>query len=185
MYYIIEKEDTIRIPPEYMHLTDSLEKTINILALNAFEGRYDPSTEDFILLTYDHQVVGRGRVIHGDGAIYQNVRYQALMFSMDQGEVVDGKIQKVNDFGAFVLIGPTEALLHKSQIFEEPVNVELGQGIARIIGSSSGRHIGESTHIRARIVSKSINHNDPRSSKIGLNCKQPGLGAYEWLQEDA
>ena len=125
MYYIIEKEDTIRIPPEYMHLTDSLEQTINILALNAFEGRYDPDSEDFILLTFDHQVVGRGRVIHGDGAIYQNVRYQALMFSMDQGEVVDGKIQKVNEFGAFVLIGPTEALLHKSQIFEEPVNVEI------------------------------------------------------------
>jgi DNA-directed RNA polymerase subunit E' len=185
MYYIIDKEDTIRIPPEYMQLGDALEETINILALNAFEGRYDQDTEDFILLTFDHEVRGRGRVIHGDGAIYQNVRYKALMFSMDQSEVVDGKVQKVNDFGAFVLIGPVEALLHKSQIFEEPVNVELGQGIARIVGSQSGRNISDNSHIRARIVSKSINHNDPRSSKIGLNCKQPGLGAFEWLKEDA
>ena len=79
MYYIIDKEDTIRIPPEYMQLGDALEETINILALNAFEGRYDQDTEDFILLTFDHEVIGRGRVIHGDGAIYQNVRYLSLI----------------------------------------------------------------------------------------------------------
>ena len=33
------------------------------------------------------------------------------------------------------------------------------------------------------IVSKSINHNDPRSSKIGLNCKMDGLGSFDWLED--
>ena len=54
-------------------------------------------------------------------------------------------------------------------------------GIRRIEGSQSGKHIEEGSYVRSRIVSKAINQNDPRSSKIGLNCKMVGLGALDWL----
>ncbi|DAC36331.1 MAG TPA: hypothetical protein D7H79_01105 [Candidatus Poseidoniales archaeon] len=54
-------------------------------------------------------------------------------------------------------------------------------GIRRIEGSKSGKHLEEGSSIRSRIVSKAINQNDPRSSKIGLNCKMSGLGAHDWL----
>ena len=54
--------------------------------------------------------LGRGRIIHGDGAIYQRVRFDALLFCMDDYEVVEGAISEVNEFGAFVRIGPMEAL---------------------------------------------------------------------------
>ena len=56
-------------------------------------------------------------------------------------------------------------------------------GIRRIEGSQSGKHIEEGSHVRSRVVSKAINQNDPRASKIGLNCKMDGLGAANWLKE--
>ncbi|GIS50279.1 MAG: hypothetical protein Ct9H90mP24_5710 [Methanobacteriota archaeon] len=95
---------------------------------------------------------------------------------MDNNEVIDGAVSEVSEYGAFVRIGPMEALLHKSQILDEPVQVNLGGDAARIEGQQSGRSLVMGSSVRARIVSKSINHNDPRSSKIGLNCKMDGLG---------
>ncbi len=35
-----------------------------------------------------------------------------------------------------------------------------------------------------RILPDPENKNDPRSSKIGLNCKMDGLGAFDWLGEE-
>ena len=71
--------------------------------------------------------------------------------------------------------------MHKSQILDEPIQVNLG--IKRVEGSKTGRALGEGSFVRSRIVSKSINHNDPRSSKIGLNCKMDGLGSFDWLED--
>jgi DNA-directed RNA polymerase subunit E' len=88
-------------------------------------------------------------------------------------------VSEISEYGAFVRIGPIEALLHKSQILDEPVQVNMG--IRRIEGAQSGKHIEEGSFVRSRIVSKAINQNDPRSSKIGLNCKMSGLGAHDWL----
>ena len=71
-----------------------------------------------------------------------------------------------------------------ADVLDEPVQVHLGTQNKRIEGSQSGKHLEEATPVRSRIVSKSINQNDPRSSKIGLNCKMDGLGAFDWLREE-
>tara|TARA_B100000029_G_scaffold224835_1_gene222670 strand:- start:7849 stop:8397 length:549 start_codon:yes stop_codon:yes gene_type:complete len=178
MYSLVTMEDTIRIPAEYIRKDRKLEEHIDELAHAAFEGRFDED-ENYTLLTFGHETVGRGKIIHGDGAIYQRVRFKALHFTMEANEVVDGAVSEVSEYGAFVRIGPIEALLHKSQILDEPVQVNMG--IRRIEGSQTGKHIEEGSFVRSRIVSKAINQNDPRSSKIGLNCKMSGLGAHDWL----
>ena len=183
MYTLETRESTIRIPAEYIRRGRRLEDHIDELAHDAFECRFDED-ENFTLLTFDHEAVGRGKIIHGDGAIYQNVRFKALVFTMDNNEVIDGAVSEVSEYGAFVRIGPMEALLHKSQILDEPVQVNLGGDSARIEGQQSGRSLVMGSSVRARIVSKSINHNDPRSSKIGLNCKMDGLGGLDWPKGD-
>ena len=180
MYKIVTKEDTIRIPAEYMKKGQSLDQHIDRLAMTAFEGRFDDNNR-FILVTSNHTPLGRGRIIHGDGAIYQRVRFDALLFCMDDYEVVEGAISEVNEFGAFVRIGPMEALLHKSQILESQVEVNVGAGT--ISGRDDDKRLGIGTAVRARIVSLSPDTSDPRRSKIGLTCKQPGLGSLEWLGE--
>ena len=126
MYKIVTKEDTIRIPAEYMRKGASLNDHIDRLSMTAFEGRFDEENR-FVLVTSNHEPLGRGRIIHGDGAIYQKVRFDAVLFCMDDYEVVEGAVSEVNEFGAFVRIGPMEALLHKSQIMEDQVEANVGQ----------------------------------------------------------
>ena len=181
MYKIVTKEDTIRIPAEYMRKGASLNDHIDRLSMTAFEGRFDDDNQ-FILVTSNHEPLGRGRIILGDGAIYQRVRFDAVLFCMDDYEVVEGAVSEVNEFGAFVRIGPMEALLHKSQIMEDQVEANVGAGV--IQGRKTERSIGVGDSVRARIVSLSPDTSDPRRSKIGLTSKQPGLGCHEWLAED-
>ena len=96
--------------------------------------------------------------------------------------MVEGAVSEVNEFGAFVRIGPMEALLHKSQIMEDHVDANVGMGW--IEGRQTGRRIGVGNSVRARIVSLSPDTSDPRRSKIGLTSKQPGLGCHDWIAED-
>ena len=117
MYTLITKEDTIRIPAEYIRRGRKLEEHIDELAHQAFEGQFDED-ENYVLLTFDHETLGRGKIIHGDGAIYQRVRFRALLFTMETNEIVDGAVSEISEYGAFVRIGPIEALLHKSQILD-------------------------------------------------------------------
>ena len=181
MYKVITKEDTIRIPAEYIRKGRSLDEHIDRLAATAFEGRFDDDNR-FILVTSNHTPLGRGRIIHGDGAIYQRVRFDAVLFCMEDYEVVEGAVSEVNEFGAFVRIGPMEALLHKSQIMEDHVDINAGMGVVE--GRQSGKRLGVGSSVRARIVSLSPDTSDPRRSKIGLTCKQTGLGSLDWLEED-
>ena len=181
MYKVVTKEDTIRIPAEYIRKEKSLNEHIDRLAASAFEGRFDDNN-NFVLVTSNHEPIGRGRIIHGDGAIYQEVKFDAVLFCIEDYEVVEGAVSEINDFGAFVRIGPMEALLHKSQIMEDMVDANVGMGW--IEGRQSGRRIGVGNSVRARIVSLSPDTSDPRRSKIGLTSKQPGLGCHEWLEED-
>ena len=57
MYSLIIREDTIRIPAEYIRAGRKLEEHIDELAHDAFECRFDEN-EDFTLLTFDHEAVG-------------------------------------------------------------------------------------------------------------------------------
>ena len=181
MYKVVRKRDTIRIPAEYIRKGKSLNEHIDRLAATAFEGRFDDLNR-FVLVTTDHEPIDRGRIIHGDGAIYQQVEFNAVLYCIEDYEVVEGAVSEVNDFGAFVRIGPMEALLHKSQIMEDHVDINTGMGVVE--GRQSGRKIGVGSSVRARVVSLSPDTSDPRRSKIGLTCKQTGLGSHDWIHEE-
>jgi DNA-directed RNA polymerase subunit E' len=98
------------------------------------------------------------------------------------GEVVEGTVCEVVEFGAFVRFGPLDGLLHMSQIMNDYLNVDLGN--ERLTGKETGRYLGLGDRVRARLVTVSLNELSPRESKIGLTMRQPGLGKIEWLEED-
>ena len=173
------REDTIRIPAEYMKKGQSLDQHIDRLAMTAFEGRFDEQNR-FILVTSNHTPLGRGRIIHGDGAIYQRVRFDALLFCMDDYEVVEGAISEVNEFGASFAWSNGSSTAQISDLDDQ---VEVNVGAGTISGRNDDKRLGIGTAVRARIVSLSPDTSDPRRSKIGLTCKQPGLGSLEWLGE--
>lgn len=178
MYRIVRREDTVRIPPD--RLGDEMDVVVNELAHTNFEGKFDKG--QLTVLVSNISPVGVGRIIHGDGAVYQKVDYEALVFKPDIQEVVLGTVCEVLKFGAFVHIGPLDGLLHISQIMDD--RVEVNEASNRLIGKDTKKELKVGDLVRARIVAISINERTPRESKIGLTMRQPGLGKLEWLTED-
>jgi DNA-directed RNA polymerase subunit E' len=179
MYRIIQMSDTVRIPPEQM--TEDLDATIAKLVQGSFEGRLN-KTHGITVLTTAVRPDGEGQVIHGDGAIYQKVAFDALVFKPDNQEVVDGIVAEVVEFGAFVHIGPLDALVHMSQVMNDFMTADVHN--ERLLGKETGRSLEVGENVRARIVTASLNELSPRESKIGLTMRQPGLGKFEWIDED-
>lgn len=179
MYFTMTKEDTIRIPPE--RLGDDPDKTIEEIALSSLENRM---TRDGILtlLVTDFEKLGEGRIIHGDGGVYQQVRYNAVVFKPELQEVIEGSVCEVLKFGAFVRFGPLDGLIHISQIMDDKIDIdETGN---RLIGKDSKKDLRLGDKVRARIVSISFNERNPRESRIGLTMRQVGLGKIEWMEEE-
>ena len=57
MYKVVTKEDTIRIPAEYIRKDKSLNEHIDRLAASAFEGRFDDQNR-FVLVTFKSRTNG-------------------------------------------------------------------------------------------------------------------------------
>lgn len=179
MYRIIKKRNTVRIPPE--KLGGDLDRVLTKLTRTSFEGRMD-KRKNLTVVATNVEREGEGRIIHSDGGVYQDVNYDALVYKPDLQEVVEGFVCEIVDFGAFVRLGPLDALLHISQIMDDHMDVDLGSG--RIIGKETKRDLKLGDKVRARIVTVSLNEQNPRESKIGLTMRQPGLGKLEWLDEE-
>lgn len=179
MYKLIELMDTVRIPPEY--IGQDLVKVMDKLVQSSFEGRLSKQY-GMTVLTTDVEPLGEGVVIHGDGAIYQRVKFKALTFRPEIHELVNGIICEVVEFGAFAHIGPLDALVHMSQVMNDFVSADVAN--ERLTGKESARALGIGDGVRARIVTASLNELSPRESKIGLTMRQPALGKLEWIEED-
>lgn len=175
---MIKIEDTIRILPD--KFGEDLDKVVEEIVQQTFEGTIRKN-HGIIVVTQNIEPVGDGIVIHGDGAMYQKVRFDALMFKPEMQEIINGIVCEIVEFGAFCHIGPIDALVHMSQIMNDYVEIDTENEI--ITGKEKKRKLRVGDPIRARIVAVSLNELSARESKIGLTMRQPALGAYEWLQE--
>ena len=178
MYAMVKVEDTIRILPE--RFGEDLDKVVEAIVQKTFEGTMRKD-HGIIVTANNIEPVGDGIIIHGDGAMYQKVAFDALMFKPELQEVVDGIVCEIVEFGAFCHIGPIDALIHMSQIMNDYVEVDAENEI--ISGKEKKMILKTGDSIRARIVAVSINELSARESKIGLTMRQPNLGAHEWLKE--
>lgn len=179
MYKMIKREDVIRIPPHY--LGKDLDIVSDYLTRRNFEGRMD-NLNRLVIEATDVQMMGDGRIVHGDGAIFQRVSFKALVFQPLLHEVVEGNIVEILKFGAFVRFGPLDGLVHISQVMDDHIDVDLGN--MRLVGKETKRDLRVGDRVRARIVSMSMNERSPRESRIGLTMRQAGLGKVDWLDEE-
>ena len=178
MYAMVKIEDTIRILPE--RFGEDLDEVVREIVQKSFEGTMRKD-HGIIIAANNIESVGDGIIIHGDGAMYQKVAFDALMFKPKLQEIVDGIICEIVEFGAFCHIGPIDALIHMSQIMNDYVEVDAENEI--ISGKEKKMMLKTGDPIRARIVAVSMNELSARESKIGLTMRQPALGAHEWLKE--
>jgi len=178
MYAMVKIEDTVRISPE--KFGDDLDKTVENIVRQTFEGTMRKNY-GVIVVADNITPVGDGIVIHGDGAMYQKVAFDALMFKPELQEVLNAIVCEIVEFGAFCHIGPLDALVHMSQIMNDYVEVDAENEL--ITGKEKKMMLKTGDTVRARVVAVSLNELSARESKIGLTMRQPGLGSHEWLTE--
>jgi DNA-directed RNA polymerase subunit E' len=123
-----------------------------------------------------------GKIIPGDGATYHKVAFSLLTFFPVIQEIVEGDVVEIADFGAFVRIGPIDALLHVSQLMDDYMSYDEKQGV--LLGKETKRKLTSGDQIRVRITAVSLGRAGS-SGKIGVTARQPFLGKLEWLKIDA
>jgi DNA-directed RNA polymerase subunit E' len=170
--------DVVRIPPSLFG-TSAKKAAINILK-SKYESMVNPNL-GYIIMILDANVDPMGKLIAGDGGTFHRVEFDALTFYPKLQEIVNGEIVDITDFGAFVRIGPTDALLHLSQIMDDYLKSDVASGV--ILANQSGKTLRVGSTIRTRITAVSLGK-AATMGKIGITCRQPFLGADEWIEEE-
>jgi DNA-directed RNA polymerase subunit E' len=171
-------EDTIRIPPETFG--NPLD-TVGYQQVKAkYEGVVD-ETMGYVIAAINVKVSPVGKIIPGDGAAYHKVSFSLLTFYPILQEVIEGEVVEIADFGAFVRIGPIDALLHVSQLMDDFISYDEKQGV--LLGKETNRKLSTGDKVRVRITAVSLGRAGG-SAKIGVTARQPFLGKLEWIEED-
>jgi len=187
MYILLEDEYVIRVPPEL--LNDDYSDAVAEASKSILEGKLVDIQEgqknigkSYIVSVNTIEMKGEGTIVHGDGGVYQSIKYSALAYLPKMHEVVDGIVVAVQKFGAFIKFGPFEGLLHISQIMDDSINIDMEN--QKIIGKDSKMELKVGDKIRVRIVALNLSSSSLSDSKIGFTAKQPGLGKMEWLKKE-
>ncbi|MDD9812998.1 MAG: DNA-directed RNA polymerase [Thaumarchaeota archaeon] len=178
MFSISSLVDVVRIPPNLFGTT--MKKA----ALNILKEKYESMINaelGYIIMILDVKVEEMGRLIAGDGGTFHRVEFDALTFYPKLQEIVRGEIVDITDFGAFVRIGPTDALLHLSQVMDDYLKSDVKAGT--IFANQSERTLKVGSTLRTRITAVSLGK-AASMGKIGITCRQPFLGADEWVAEE-
>ncbi len=178
LFKLITLEDTIRIPPETFGNT--LEKVGHQQVKAKYEGVVNEEL-GYVIAVIDVKVSPTGKIIPGDGATYHKVAFSLLTFYPILQEVVEGEVVEIADFGAFVRIGPIDALLHVSQLMDDFISYDEKQGV--LLGKETKRKLMSGDQVRVRITAVSLGRAGS-SGKIGVTARQPFLGKLEWIEYD-
>jgi DNA-directed RNA polymerase subunit E' len=170
--------DIVRIPPSLFGTT--LKKAAENILKSKYESMINQDL-GYIIMIMGAKVAPLGKMIPGDGGTFHRVEFQALTFYPKLQEIINGELVDITDFGAFVRIGPTDALLHLSQVMDDYLKSDVASGM--IIANQSGRTLKVGSTIRARITAVSLGK-AAAMGKIGITCRQPFLGADEWIVEE-
>jgi DNA-directed RNA polymerase subunit E' len=168
MFAVVHMDDVVRIPPSRMK--NSLSETAIEILKEKYESMISPEL-GYVIMIIDAKTNSVGKLVAGDGATYHKVSFRALTFYPKLQEIVEGEIVEITDFGAFVRIGPTDDYLRS----------DVKQGV--IVANQSARSLKIGSKIRARVTAVSLGKGTAMG-KIGITCRQPFLGALEWIEEE-
>ncbi len=178
MFKIVTLEDTIRIPPE------KFGEPIQAVGREQLRMKYESMVDaqlGYVVAVTDIEVNPVGKLVPGDGATYHRVGFTLLTFYPVVQEVVEGEVVEIADFGAFVRVGPIDALLHVSQLMDDYISHDEKQGV--LMGKETRRRLMTGDHVRVRVTAVSLGHGGS-SGKIGVTARQPFLGKLEWIRKD-
>ncbi|MDW8092109.1 MAG: DNA-directed RNA polymerase [Nitrososphaerota archaeon] len=172
MYMIFELEGIVGVHPK--DFGRSLEDIVKDYLSKEYEG-YADETLGFVIKVLGVNVDEVGYMLPRDPSLYHKVRFKVLTYIPQLQEVVEGEVSEITEFGAFVRIGPLEALLHISQITDDYLSFD--KKYSKLLGTKTGLTLSVGDVVRARIVAVSLAGN-----KVGLTARQPYLGKLEWIK---
>jgi DNA-directed RNA polymerase subunit E' len=178
MFKLITLQDTIRIPP------DTFGNPLEAVGKEQVKAKYEGVVDEelgYVIAVSKVEVSPIGKIIPGDGATYHKVNFSLLTFFPVIQEIVEGDIVEIADFGAFVRIGPVDALLHVSQLMDDFISYDEKQGV--LLGKESKRRLAAGDQVRVRITAVSLGRAGS-SGKIGVTARQPFLGKLDWIKEE-
>ncbi|NPA85966.1 MAG: DNA-directed RNA polymerase [bacterium] len=171
MYKLVEAEDIVRVDPSLFG--EELEKILLRELRERYEGTVSRELGGIVVLVQRVVEVGEGEIYLGDGAPYYRVKFEALIFSAENKELFKGIVEDVVRFGAFVNIGSFNALLHISQIFNDPAVVD--EKNKCIINEKTGERLTVGDLVLVRVIGVSWAQKTA-DVRIAVTMKQPGLG---------
>ncbi|HVP93323.1 MAG TPA: DNA-directed RNA polymerase [Acidobacteriota bacterium] len=178
LFKLITLEDTIRIPPE------TFGNPLEAVGHQQVKAKYEGIVNEelgYVIAVTNVKVSPIGKIIPGDGATYHKVSFSLLTFYPKIQEIVEGEVVEIADFGAFVRVGPIDALLHVSQLMDDFISYDEKQGV--LLGKETKRKLMNGDQVRARITAVSLGRAGS-SGKIGVTARQPFLGKLEWIEQD-
>jgi DNA-directed RNA polymerase subunit E' len=178
LFKLVTLEDTIRIPPE------TFGNPLEAVGHQQVKAKYEGIVGEelgYVIAVIDVKVSPIGKIIPGDGATFHKVNFSLLTFYPKIQEVVEGEVVEIAEFGAFVRIGPIDALLHVSQLMDDFISHDQKQGV--LMGKETRRKLASGDQVRVRITAVSLGKAGS-SGKIGVTARQPFLGKLEWIEYD-
>ncbi len=177
MFKLISLSTKCEIPPFLFSQPKAV--SARIILSEEYEGII---TRDygFIIAIVDVIDVGPGIIIPGNANTFHQVEFTILSFKPNLGDVVEGDIVELVDFGAFCRLGPLDGLVHVSQICDDYISYE--QVGNRFIGKETGKILEVNNEVRTKVIAVSLGTG--RSGKLGLTMRQKFLGKYDWIEAD-
>jgi len=169
-------KDEVRVPPTKFDL--DINQAIKESLQDSVEGKLNPEVGVFLVVT-DILSVGEGTIKPEDGAIFYPSEFKVLAYKPEVNEMVMGVVVDITEFGAFVRIGPLDALVHVSQIMDDRISYD--QKNATFVGKKNPYKLKEGDVVKARIVGLSLGKG---RSKISMTMRQPSLGALDWIEKE-
>lgn len=177
MFELVKIKDTVRVPPK--RFDEDRKKVVLDILRNSYEGLTDNDL-GVMLAIIDVEEVDIGKVVMGEAASFHNAVFTALVYKPMLHEITPGEIVEIVDFGAFVRLGAMDGLAHVSQVTDDYISHDSKKNT--LVGKETNRKLKEGDKAKARIVSISMTKGE--RGKIGLTMRQPGLGKFEWIEEE-
>src|SRR4030067_1265373 len=178
MFKLVTLQDTIRIPP------DTFGNPLGQVGRDQVKAKYEGMVDEelgYVIAFTLVDVSPIGKIIPGDGATYHKVTFSLLTFYPVLQEIVEGDVVEIADFGAFLRIGPVDALLHVSQLMDDYISYDEKQGVLQ--GKETKRKLASGDQVRVRITAVSLGRAG-RSGEIGCTAEAPFLGELGGVKED-
>jgi len=170
MYRLMTFEELVRVPPNLFgsKMSDAALKILK----EQYERTVDKKYGVLVALT-DAKVKSTGKIIPGDGAAYFNVEFDALVFTPEVNEVVEGEVSEIVEFGAFVRLGPIDGLVHVSQVADDFLSYD--KKTQALVGRKTKKAVKKGDRVKAKIATVSLK-DSILNSKIALTMRPAELG---------